>query len=92
MLPDVCAQNTRGRECLIAIDTFVWPLAAVHSHMLVQAARLTETLAAHRTLVRSVLFVHVQYVYAQAVSFLERTRTQVTRKLTISLIDTSSVL
>ena len=64
MLPYVCAEYTRGRERLITVHTLVRSLPAVHPHMLVQARRLTKALAAHGTFVRSMLFVHVEYVNA----------------------------
>lgn len=92
MLSNVSAQDARGREGLVAVHTLVRSFARVHAHVLVERRRLTKRLAAHRALVRPVLLVHVQDVYAQAVAFLERPRAQVTRKLAIALIHAPRVL
>ena len=86
------SKDARGSERLVAVDALVRPLAAVHAHVLVERRRLREALAAHRALVWTVLLVNVQDVDAQAVAFLERTRTQVAGELAVALVYASSVL
>jgi hypothetical protein len=92
MLANVRSENARRRKRLVAINALVRPFATVHSHVFIQTRRLAETLAAHGALVWSMLLVHVQDVYAQSITLLERTRAQVTRKLAITLVHASRVL
>lgn len=64
----------------------------MNSHVFVQTRRLTKTLATHGALVWSMLLMHVQDVNAQSIALLERTRTQMTWELAISLVHTPRVL
>lgn len=60
VLSNMSSKDARGSECLVAVDALVRPLAAVHTHVLVERRRLREALAAHRALVWPVLLVNVQ--------------------------------
>ena len=60
--------------------------------MFVEAGGLAEALRADDALVRSMLLVHVQDVYAEAIAFLKRARAQMTGKLAIALVHAASVL
>lgn len=62
VLTYVRAQYRRGRERLHAVWTFVRPLSAVYSHVLVEAGRLRKALSTNRASVRTVFLVYVQHV------------------------------
>lgn len=62
VLTYVRAQNRRSSESLDAVRTFVRSLAAVNSHVFVEAGGLREAFTTYRAFVRTVLLVHVQHV------------------------------
>lgn len=92
MLSNVCSQDTRCCECLVAVDTLVRSLATVHPHVLVETRGLTEAFAADRALVRSMLLMHMKDVDSQAIALLKAASAQMTGKLAIPLINASCIL
>lgn len=60
-----CVRSRVRRGCLCAVD---YP---THPHVFVEAGRLAEAFAAHKAFMRSMLFVNVENVNAQSVSFLK---------------------
>ena len=91
VLTYVRAQNRRSSEGLDAVRTFVRSLAAVNSHVFVEAGGLREAFTAYRAFVRTVLLVHVQHVDTQAIPLVEGAVTNGAWELPVSCVNAPRV-
>ena len=64
VLANVRAQNRRSSEGLHTVRTLVGPVAAVYSHVFVEAGRLSEAFSTFFTLMWAMFLMHVKNVHA----------------------------
>ena len=91
VLTDMRAQNGGGRKAFDAMWASVWPLSTVNPHVFVQAGRLGETFPAFCALVWTILFMHVENVNAQPITFIKGAVTKGAGELPVSVINTACI-